>query len=481
MEEILIKAAQLVLALVLLVTIHEFGHYISARIFGVKVNRFYLFFNPWFSLLRYNPMKNSLEVVAWNKKDGEPRSLATFKVGKEHKPRPDGKPTWRDTVYGLGWLPLGGYCDIAGMVDETKGVDDLESVPQNWELRSKPAWQRLCVMAAGVVLNFVLAIIIYIGIAFHWGDDAVPFQAMTEGMDFSEEFKEAGFRDGDILLSLNDKPLDINDYSIQWDMIQPGSRVGVLRGGRDTVITVSDRLIRQIASKGKDFVPMSMRVPVVVAKTMNGEPAEKAGLVSGDRILAVANDTTPTITEFMPSLASHKGETVTLRVRGKDGAERLTDVSITDGGKIGIQMLSPFEIFDRSTIRYSFFESLPRGWEIGVDRLTSYVLSLKLIFTKEGAQSVGGFGTLGDLFPNQWNWYSFWQITAFLSVILAFMNVLPIPALDGGYILFLLVEIVTRRKPSDRFLEIANTCGLFLLLLLLVYANGNDIYRFFIK
>ena len=481
MEEILIKAAQLVLALVLLVTIHEFGHYISARIFGVKVNRFYLFFNPWFSLLRYNPMKNSLEVVAWNKKDGEPRSLATFKVGKEHQPRPDGNPTWRDTVYGLGWLPLGGYCDIAGMVDETKGVDDLESVPQNWELRSKPAWQRLCVMAAGVVLNFVLAIIIYIGIAFHWGDDAVPFQAMTEGMDFSEEFKEAGFRDGDILMSLNDKPLDINDYSIQWDMIQPGSRVGVLRGGRDTVITVSDRLIRQIASKGKDFVPMSMRVPVVVAKTMNGEPAEEAGLVSGDRILAVANDTTPTITEFMPSLASHKGETVTLRVRDKDGVERLTDVSITDGGKIGIQMLSPFEIFDRSTIRYSFFESLPRGWEIGVDRLTSYVSSLKLIFTKEGAQSVGGFGTLGDLFPNQWNWYSFWQITAFLSVILAFMNVLPIPALDGGYILFLLVEIVTRRKPSDRFLEIANTCGLFLLLLLLVYANGNDIYRFFIK
>lgn len=481
MEEILIKAAQLVLALVLLVTIHEFGHYISARIFGVKVNRFYLFFNPWFSLLRYNPMKNSLEVVAWNKKDGEPRSLATFKIGKEHKPRPDDKPTWRDTIYGLGWLPLGGYCDIAGMVDETKGVGDLESEPQSWELRSKPAWQRLCVMAAGVVLNFVLAIIIYIGIAFHWGDDAVPFQAMTEGMDFSQEFKEAGFRDGDILMSLNDKPLDINDYSIQWDMIQPGSRVGVLRGGRDTVITVSDRLIRQIASKGKDFVPMSMRVPVVVAKTMNGEPAEKAGLVSGDRILAVANDTTPTITEFMPSLASHKGKTVTLRVCDKDGVERLTDVSISDGGKIGIQMLSPFEIFDRSTIRYSFFESLPRGWEIGVDRLTSYVSSLKLIFTKEGAQSVGGFGTLGDLFPNQWNWYSFWQITAFLSVILAFMNVLPIPALDGGYILFLLVEIVTRRKPSDRFLEIANTCGLFLLLLLLVYANGNDIYRFFIK
>lgn len=183
----------------------------------------------------------------------------------------------------------------------------------------------------------------------------------------------------------------------------------------------------------------------------------------------------------MPALARHKGETTTMRVRGKDGSERLASVGISDAGKIGIQMLSPFDIFERSTVSYSFLQSIPRGWEIGTDRLTSYVSSLKLVFTKEGAKSLGGFGTLGDLFPNQWNWYSFWQITAFLSVILAFMNVLPIPALDGGYILFLLVEIVTRRKPSDRFLEIANTCGLFLLLLLLVYANGNDIYRFFIK
>ncbi len=481
MEEILVKAAQLILALIILVTVHEFGHYISARIFGVKVNRFYLFFNYKFSLLRYNPMKGQLEVVAWNKEDGTPKALATLRVGKEHTPRNDGKSTWRDTTYGLGWIPLGGYCDIAGMVDETKTTDDLESIPQPWELRSKPAWQRLCVMAAGVVLNFLLAIAIYIGIAFHWGDDAVHFQAMTEGMDFSEEFKAAGFCDGDILMSLNDKPLDINDYSIQWDMIQPDSRVGVLRNGRDTVITISDELIRQIATKGKDFVPMSIRVPVVVAKTMRGEPAVEGGIVEGDRILTVGNDTTPTITEFMPSLAAQKGQLVAMKVLGKDGRERTVNVHINNAGKIGIQMLSPIDIFERSTIHYSFFESIPRGWEIGVDRLVSYVSSLKLVFTKEGAQSLGGFGTLGDLFPTQWNWYSFWQITAFLSVILAFMNVLPIPALDGGYILFLLVEIITRRKPSDRFLEIANTCGLFLLLILLLYANGNDIYRFFIK
>ena len=481
MEEILIKAAQLVVALVLLVTIHEFGHYIFARIFGVKVNRFYLFFNPWFSLLRYNPMKNTLEVIAYNKKDGTPKALTTLRVGKEHQPRPDGKPTWRDTIYGLGWLPLGGYCDIAGMVDETKGVDQLESEPQPWELRSKPAWQRLCVMAAGVVLNFVLAIVIYIGIAFHWGDDVVPFQAMSEGMDFSDELVDAGFRKGDILMSLNGKELDAKDYSIQWDMMQPGAEVGVLRNGELATVTIDDQLLRRIATKGKDYMPMSVRVPVYVAKTMRGEPAAKGGIAEGDRILTVGNDTTPSITEFMPALQAHKGETVPMQIVRANGSNETVNVSISDGGKIGIQMLSPYDIFDRSKVEYSLLQSIPRGWEIGTDRLVSYVSSLKLVFTKEGAQSLGGFGTLGDLFPNQWNWYAFWQITAFLSVILAFMNVLPIPALDGGYILFLIVEIITRRKPSDRFLEVANTCGMFLLLLLLVYANGNDIYRLFIK
>lgn len=474
--EILIKAAQLVLALVILVTVHEFGHYIFARMFGVKVNRFYLFFNPWFSILRYDPMKGTLELFA---KNGE-KGAATFKVGKEHAPRPDGKPSWRSTVYGLGWLPLGGYCDIAGMVDETKSAGDLESEPQSWELRSKPAWQRLCVMVAGVALNFVLAIIIYIGIAFHWGDDVVPFQAMTEGMDFSRELQDAGFRNGDMLVSLNGKPLDATDYSLAWDLIQPGARVGVLRDGDTAVVTVSDNLIRTIATKGKDYMPMAMRVPVVVAKLVPGEPAVEAGLEQGDRIVKVGNDTVPTITEFLPSLKAHASQSVPLKVI-RDGKTIDLAVNVNENGKIGFQMLDPYSIFERQTIKYNLWESIPRGWQIGTDRLVSYVSSLKLVFTKEGAQSLGGFGTLGDLFPTQWNWYSFWQITAFLSIILAFMNIIPIPALDGGYTLFLLVEIITRRKPSDRFIEVANTCGFVFLLLLLVYANGNDIYRFFLK
>jgi len=479
--DILIKAAQLILALVILVTIHEFGHYISARIFGVKVNRFYLFFNPWFSILRYNPMSNKLEFVAWNKEDGTPRSLATFSVGKPHAARPDGKPTWRDTIYGLGWIPLGGYCDIAGMIDETKDASQLATEPQSWELRSKPAWQRLCVMVAGVVLNFVLAICIYIGIAFHWGDDVVPFQAMTEGMDFSQEMQDAGFRNGDILQSLNGKPLDAKDYSIAWDMVQPGAKIGVLRHGTPHEITIDSKLLRNIASKGADYRPMTIRIPVIVAKTMSGDPAALAGIAEGDRILTVGNDSTPTTTEFMPALQKMKGQTVNMRVLRADSSEEVLSVGISDAGRIGIQMLNPIHIFDHEMVRYNLWQSIPRGWQIGTDQLKTYVSSLSLIFTKEGAQSLGGFGTLGDLFPSAWNWYAFWQITAFLSIILAFMNIIPIPGLDGGHTLFLIVEVITRRKPSDRFLEIANTCGFFFLILLLLYANGNDIYRFFIK
>lgn len=479
--EILVKAAQLILALIILVTIHEFGHYIFARIFGVKVNRFYLFFNPWFSLLKYNPMAGTLEIGSYTAKDGKDKSLRTFRVGHPRSPRTDGKTTWRDTIYGLGWLPLGGYCDIAGMIDETKDASQLESEPQPWEFRSKPSWQRLCVMVAGVVFNFILAVSIYIGIAFHWGDDVVPFQAMTEGMDFSPEMTEAGFRNGDILVSLDGKPLDAKDYSISWDMIQPGAKVGVLRDGDTTVITVSDRLIKQIATKGKDYIPMSIRIPVVVAKLLNGEPAAQAGLEPRDRILTIGEDTVPTLTEFFPSLEAHKGQSTTMRLLKADGSEKVVDITISDAGKIGIQMLPPIEIFDRETVHYSLFSSIPRGWEIGTDRLTSYVSSLRLIFSKEGAQSLGGFGTLGDLFPSIWNWYSFWQITAFLSIILAFMNIIPIPGLDGGHTLFLLVEMVTRRKPSDRFLEVANTAGFLFLILLLLYANGNDIYRYLLK
>ena len=477
---LLIKAAQLVLALVILVTIHEFGHYLFARIFGVKVEKFYLFFNPWFSLLKYNPREGTLQVVAWNKKDGSDRALRTFRVSKPVPVENPDKPTWRDTIYGLGWLPLGGYCAIAGMVDETHGADSVSAEPKSWEFESKPAWKRLCVMVAGVVFNFVLAIAIYIGIAIHWGDSVIPFQNMQEGMDFSKELQDAGFRNGDILQSLNGKPMDAKDYEMAWDMVQPGARVGILRNGQPMEITITDGLLKSIATKGKDYAPMTMRFPVVIAKTMPGEGATLAELQKGDRILAVAGDTTPSYTEFLPVLMAHKGSTVPMLIE-REGTTLTKDVPVNDNGKIGIQMVSPLEIFDVETVNYNFFEAIPRGWQIGTGRLSSYVSSLGLVFTKEGAQSLGGFGTLGDLFPEAWNWYTFWQITAFLSIILAFMNIIPIPGLDGGHTLFLIVEMITRRKPSPKFLELANTIGFAFLFLLLIYANGNDIYRLLLK
>lgn len=475
METFLIKALQLIVALIILVTIHEFGHYIFARMFGIKVNRFYLFFNPGFSLLKYNPMKGTLQIFSRS----DDHAWKTVRVGREHQPRPDGKPTWRDTVYGLGWLPLGGYCDIAGMVDETKSSKDLAAEPQPWEFRTKAAWKRLMVMVAGVLFNFLLAIVIYIGIAAHWGERVIPYEAVTEGMDFSEPMHRAGFADGDILLTLNGNTIDPLESSDNWGLIQPGSKIAVLRNHRDTVvITAGDRLIKDLVEANERY--MAMRVPVIVDDVVGGEGAVKAGLRSDDRILKVASDTTPSLSEFFPALKKQASKTVPMVIL-RDGKELTVPVEVNSDGKIGIQLRPGQKIYDVVEVQYNLFSAIPRGWHNGVDRLSTYVSSLGMIFTKEGAKSVGGFGALGSMFPTTWNWLSFWEITAFLSVILAFMNIIPIPALDGGYTLFLIVEMITRRKPSERFLEIANMIGMGFLLLLLVYANLNDIYRLVLK
>ncbi len=481
------KAIQLIVALLILVTIHEFGHYIFARIFGIKVNRFYLFFNPWFSLLKYYPDKGKLEIISWTKTtkekvDGkeveteEPKSLFSMNVGKPHPAiGKNGRPTWAATMYGLGWLPLGGYCDIAGMVDETKSASDLGSEAQPWEFRSKAAWKRFMVMVAGVLFNFILAIVIYAGIAIHWGDRVVPYQEAYEGMDYIQPLQEAGFRNGDILLSVNGEKADAKDRSLLWSLIQPGTQVEVLRDHTDHVtITIPDELLATIASR--DEVPVSYRTPVYVFKVQNGLPAAEAGMLEGDRIVKVGTDTTPSMTEFYAALEKNKG-TETDFIVLRDGRNLPLTATLTENGKLGIQMSPISEIYPIEEVKYNVISALPRGWEIGTDQLATYVSSLKLIFTKEGAKQVGGFGAIGGMFPEKWDWYSFWQITAFLSVILAFMNIIPIPALDGGYVLFLLWEIVTGKKVPDKFLEVANTIGFALLFLLLIYANGNDIFR----
>lgn len=489
METFLIKALQLILAFVILVTIHEFGHYIFARIFGMRVERFYLFFNPWFSLLKYRPDKNTVQIIAWTKKDKDgkeiPKALLTFKTGKEHPAMKNGKPTWRSTLYGIGWLPLGGYCSISGMIDETTDSNKLATEPQPWEFRAKKAWPRLMVMVAGVVFNFLLAIIIYIGIAWHWGDDYVAYDQAYEGMDYAEQLHKAGFKDGDILLAHNGVHADASDATLQWNIMDKGGVVTVLRNHRDTVdITLPDSFVKEMIDNDSKQPLMTYRIPVIVSEPVAGEPAIKAGIQAGDRIVRVATDTTPTLKEFHNALDANHDKTVPMLIlRGNRELTVDCHINGTSEGKgvIGIKLTEPAKIFPVTHIDYSLWESIPKGITDGTDRLCTYVSSMKYLFTKEGAQSVGGFGAIGDLYPSTWNWLSFWNTTAFLSVILAFMNILPIPALDGGHVVFTLWEIITRRKPSLKVLEYAQYIGMMFLFLLLIYANGNDIYRFFFK
>ena len=491
MEIILTKAAQLILAFVILVTIHEFGHYLFARIFGMRVDRFYLFFNPWFSILKYDPREGTLQLIGWTKnvkkQEGdetvdveESHALATFRVGKKHPAKPGEKPSWRDTLYGLGWLPLGGYCSIAGMIDETSDKDKLAAEPQPWEFRAKKPWPRLIVMLGGVIFNFILAIAIYVGVLWYWGDDVADYRSVDRGMAYSEEMKSAGFRDHDILLDINGRPADGTDDNMLYNLTADGARVNVLRDGDTVAITIPAGFQKKIADKDKTYRLMEFLVPAYVGKVVSGEGAAHAGLQEGDLIVGIAGDSIPSNLEVTRTLANHKNETIDFDIE-RDGQRLTVPVKVNENGKIGIQFRSPLELYPLRHVDYGFFQAVPGGISRGVDKLVVYVSSLKMLFSKEGAQSVGGFAAIGDLYPDQWNWQQFWLLTAFISVILAVMNILPIPALDGGHALFTVYEIVTRRKPSEQFLERAQMVGMALLFLLLIYANANDIYRFFIK
>lgn len=454
MESFLIKAAQLIAALAFLVIIHEFGHYIIARAFGIKVEKFYLFFNPWFSLAKWKPKKKNPKYD---------------KNGNE-------KASWRDTEYGIGWLPLGGYVKIAGMIDESMDKEQLAQPEQPWEFRSKPAYQRLMVMLGGVIFNFILAIIIYAGIAWHWGDKYIPLESAYEGMDYVEAAQKIGFRNGDIPLSADGKKLDANDNYIL--KMAEAKEVKVLRNHKDTIeIAIPDNFIFKL-NEEKGF--MSYRVPVFIAQIQPGSPAEKAGLKEGDRIIAIDTIQTPSYTELVPTLLDYAGKETNITYL-RDGETYTVRTQPTEGGKLGFNLKSATEVYPTVTEYYTLFRSIPKGWEIGTGTLSNYVGSMKYVFTSEGAQSIGGFGAIGNLFPNRWNWLSFWEITAFLSVVLAFMNIIPIPGLDGGHVMFLLYEVVSRRKPNEKVMEYAQYAGMAFLLLLLVYANGNDLFRAFLK
>lgn len=444
METFLVKALQLILSLSILVLVHEFGHFIFARIFKVRVEKFYLFFDPWFSIFKFKP-KNS------------------------------------DTEYGVGWLPLGGYCKISGMIDESMDKEAMAQPPKPYEFRSKPAGQRLMIMVAGVLFNFLLALFIYSMVLFTWGDTFLPLKNVKAGMDYSETFHNVGFQDGDILLKADDTELERFGEDC-FRRVLNAQTVTVLRGGVETVIPIPEDMAQRVMRDKKGFA--SYRFPMVVrelGKTESGEsPAAVAGLQPGDSIVSINGIVTPSFYEVGEVLAQNKDKDVLVGFY-RAGIPQTLTLHTDTAGKMGIYSVSPFNMYQTVTRKYGFFESFPAGVMLGVNTLKGYVSDMKYVFTKEGASSLGGFGTIGSLFPAEWDWHSFWMKTAFLSIILAFMNILPIPALDGGHVMFLLYEVIARRKPSDKFLEYAQVTGMFLLFALLIYANGNDIFRFFFK
>lgn len=444
METFLVKALQLILSLSILVLVHEFGHFIFARIFKVRVEKFYLFFDPWFSIFKFKP-KNS------------------------------------DTEYGVGWLPLGGYCKISGMIDESMDKEAMAQPPKPYEFRSKPAGQRLMIMVAGVLFNFLLALFIYSMVLFTWGDTFLPLKNVKAGMDYSETFHNVGFQDGDILLKANDTELERFGEDC-FRRVLNAQTVTVLRGGVETVIPIPEDMAQRVMRDKKGFA--SYRFPMVVrelGKTESGEsPAAVAGLQPGDSIVSINGIVTPSFYEVGEVLAQNKDKDVLVGFY-RVGIPQTLTLHTDTAGKMGIYSVSPFDMYQTVTRKYGFFESFPAGVMLGVNTLKGYVSDMKYVFTKEGTSSLGGFGTIGSLFPAEWDWHSFWMKTAFLSIILAFMNILPIPALDGGHVMFLLYEVIARRKPSDKFLEYAQVTGMFLLFALLIYANGNDIFRFFFK
>lgn len=443
METFLIKALQLILSLSILVIVHEFGHFIFARMFKVRVEKFYLFFDPWFSLFKFKP-KNS------------------------------------DTEYGVGWLPLGGYCKISGMIDESMDKEAMAQPAKPYEFRSKPAGQRLMIMVAGVVLNFLLALFIYSMILFTWGDTYLPLKNMRMGMDFSETSKAVGFRDGDILLRADNEELERYGSDCFRKVVE-AKTVTVLRDGKETVIPIPEDLMQRFMRENKGFADPMPRMPMVVRELpIKDAPAALAGMLPGDSVVAVNGTSTPTFYDASGLLSQNKGQDVTIDFY-RNGALQSLTMRTDSAGKIGVAVKLPTEMFQMVTRKYGFFESFPAGVMLGVNTLKGYVNDMKYVFTKEGASSLGGFGTIGGLFPSVWDWRIFWERTAFLSIILAFMNILPIPALDGGHVMFLLYEVVARRKPSDKFLEYAQMVGMFILFGLLIYANGNDVFRFFFK
>lgn len=427
---------QLLASLSLLVVIHEFGHFFFARVFKIRVEKFYIFFNPFFTLFKFKP-KNS------------------------------------DTEYGIGWLPLGGYTKIAGMIDESMDTDQMSKPAQPWEFRSHPAWHRLLVMVGGVLFNFILALGIYSGLSYIYGETYLPIESVKDGFEYSEVAHKAGFEDGDIPVAADgEKIITFNDKA--FHQIINAKEVTVLRNGKAAKVYIPYDMMQQLMSAKQGFA--DYRFPFIVDSIMASSPAQAAGLQANDTVIAI-NGQSMYASDIRITIHNNAGKKVNMTVlRGKD----TLNVAVTPAkdGMMGVFLQYVTAIYPVKTIKYNLLESIPAGIKKGVGKLTGYASDMKYVFTKEGAGSVGGFGTLAQLYPSTFNWQMFWEMTAFLSVILAFMNILPIPALDGGHILFLLYEIITRKKPSQNVLIKAQTIGMIFLFALFLYANIADIFRY---
>lgn len=451
MEIFLIRLIQFMLAISLLVLIHEGGHFFFAKLFGIRVEKFYLFFDPWFHLFEFKPKKS-------------------------------------DTTYGVGWLPLGGYCKISGMIDESFDLEQMKQPAQPWEFRTKPAWQRLLVMVGGVLMNFLLALFIYSMILFTWGDSYVATKDMKLGMKFNSEAKALGFRDGDILIG-SDKG-EFKDFGVDlFRDVSTATRVDIVRGGKPMSISLpGDLNLLNMLKNDPSF--MRPLVPAVISDVQKGGAAEKAGMKKGDKIIALNGKPIDSWNELSYQLrclgdvlADSKTSADSMKVRkatvvfANNQKTDTASVVLSPDLMLGIVVQQSAALYKVTTVNYGFFESFPAGVRYGVDVLRGYVDDMKYVMTADGAKSVGGFGAIASMFPAEWDWYMFWKMTAFLSIILAFMNILPIPVLDGGHVLFLLYEIITRRKPSEKFLVYAEYVGFIFLIALLVFANANDVLR----
>ena len=488
---ILIKVLQFILSLSILIFVHELGHFLAAKAFKTRVEKFYLFFDWGFSLLRCKKVNGKWQFKFFSKNVPEKYTVTEYRdaAGKKQKkyepidlntlPEDD----WRrsdETEYGIGWVPLGGYNKIAGMVDESMDKSQMQQPPQPWEYRSKPAWQRFIITVAGVFMNVVLAIAIYIGLLANEGEQYLPTAEVNKyGISVDSLGYELGLRDGDKILSIDGEYVENFQQIPMQIILDKAKTIKVERNGRDTIINLpEDAVTKLLSSQDASFI--SFRVPFMVADVINNSAAEKGGLEVGDIIIGINDVETPYYQDFVKNIKQYKNQDITIKVV-RDFDTLALAMHLPEEGVIGAYLAPISTCFDLETKEYSFLQAIPAGFSKTFTELSDYWKQVKLIFNPKtkAYESVGGFISIGKIFPDTWIWSLFWRMTAFLSIALAVMNILPIPALDGGHILFLLFEIITRRKPSDKFMEVAETIGLIIVLGLVILANGNDIIRLF--